>query len=154
MHPGPYSTAHDVSQASASRAIQVASSQPRSSRLHYIVRVTGVGETRLEGKGALQFNMLLLSEPAFSYGVIADGEIPLNSMPLTSAIVLRYVTNRQNLYTGAEIGFVIQPAEFGKPVSVPLRFMLAFDAPAMRSTAGVDSTLGVENNPNRWDGDA
>lgn len=153
ISPTPSVQIHRIAQAHAGRALQVTDSQPRQSRLHYLVRVTGIGETRLTGQRALQFGMLLLTRPAFSSGVIAEGQIPLNSMPLTSAMVLNYLTNSNGLYVGAELGFVIQPAEFGKPFSIPLQFTLAFEAAAMRTTAGVDGPLGVESGPNQFQGE-
>lgn len=144
----PQSTAHSTLRAQAGRAIQMSESAPRSSRVRFSVVVTGTGETRLAGRQRIEFGTLMLEEPTFTFGVIANGEIPLGAMPQATAVVLSYARGRNNLYTAAEVGFRVVSSRS----NISLKFSLTFEGTALRSTAGIDSALGVTSASNVYRG--
>lgn len=144
----PTSTAHGTLQAQAARAVQVAESAPRTSRVRFTVLVTGVGETRLTGRNRIEFGTLLLEEPSFSFGVAAAGPVPVGQMPSATAVVLQYVQSKAGLYTAAEVGFRVISGRS----NIRLKFSLTFEGSALRSTAGVDQALGMSGAVNRYKG--
>lgn len=132
------STAFHTLQAKASRTGQVLDSAPRPSRVRFIVDVNGVGESRLIGDAALDFGALMLDEPSFSFGVIAASPIPVGGMPTATAIVLRYLTNSNDSFVGAEMGFSVQSLNS----KIHLQFSLTFEAITLRSTVGNSTSQG------------
>lgn len=133
-----HSTMHATLAAKAAKAMQVAESQPRPSRVNFTVSIRGAGETRLIGNRAIQFGVMMLDEPAFSYGVIATGPVAQGAMPMATAIVLDYVKNQNGLYVGAEMGFVVDSLD----TNISLKFSLTYEAAAFRASVGTDATLG------------
>jgi hypothetical protein len=129
---GPLSQVHHEFSAQASRQRERDQHAPRPARVRFTVNTQGVGETRLVGRAALNFDAFLLEEPSFSWGVEALQTIGANELPLCTPIVLRYIKNGNGLYTGAEMGFRVH---CDNP-KVRLKFTLIFEAATLRSTAG------------------
>jgi len=103
--------------------------EPRPSRVRYVVRTRGVGESRLEN---LDLGAFMLEEPSFSMGVIADETLQVGNLPLATATVLRFKRNSGGLYHAADVGFRVDCAKF----DVRLRFSLTFEASTLRATHG------------------
>lgn len=125
-----------ISQGVTAKQRELAQGQPRQARLRYIIKVTGVGETRLTGGKALDFGCFMLEEPTLSYGVIAIGKLDDGSLPIATACVTRWKVNDMGLFTGAEVGFRVESATY----NVRLKFSLTFEAMAMRTTSGLKPT--------------
>lgn len=134
----PQFNVHQALQRKAAASLQVADSQPRSSRVRFTVKVDGVGETRLEGAKGIDFGTLMIDEPTFSFGVIATGPMAAGSLPQATAIVLNWQRNSQGLYIGADMGFVVNAYQS----SVSLRYSLTFEGSAFRASTGHDGALG------------
>lgn len=121
------------------RQREAAQAAPRPARVRFIVRTVGVGESRLIGSTALNFNAYMLEEPTFSWGVVAVDPLPVGMLPFCTATVLTYRTSSTGLYTGAELGFKIESLK----TDIHLKFDLTFEGSTLRSTSGVDSASTV-----------
>ncbi len=144
----PQSELHHIAATRAARAREQSEAAPRNARLHFSALVTGAGESRLDGSKALKFGTLLMDEPAFTWGAVSTGPVPKGAVPVASAIVLRWIKGANGLYAGAELGFRIQSSQ----QRVALRFTLVFEGVALRSTAGVTSSLGDNSAVNLYTG--
>lgn len=120
----------------SARAREQQQSAPRPARARFTVKTSGVGDTRLEGRKAIDFGAYMLEEPSFSWGVEALHPLGVNELPLCTAIVLKYIKNSNGLYTGAEMGFRVD-CDNSK---VRLQFSLTFEASTLRSTTGGGET--------------
>jgi hypothetical protein len=124
---------YKLTQDVTSRQRETAQAQPRPSRVRVNCLVTGVGETRLKGAKAVQFNTAMLEQPTFSFGMVAIDNVGFGQIPVGSAVVLAWKRNSRGMYTGAEMGFVVQST---KP-TIRIRFTLTFEGVSLRTTAGL-----------------
>lgn len=131
----------------AARKREVAEAIPRPARVRFAVKTTGIGETRMTGKQAIQFNANMIEEPTFSYGVVALSQLKVGELPLATATVLKWVLNDRGLYTGAEVGFRVESLLY----TVVLKFTLTFEGSTLRTThgQGTHSVLAAANNAYR-----
>jgi hypothetical protein len=114
---------------------------PRPARIRMTVRTTGLGESRMTGRQALDFGAFLLEEPSFSWGVIVQDSLSTGQLPICNAMVLKWVRNEGGLYTGAEMGFVVQAGDSLVGVTnMRLQFSLTFEASTLRTTAGTGTS--------------
>ena len=104
---------------------------PRPARIRFLVNVTSVGqgEIRLEG---LNFGCLVLQEPSFSWGLVAVDPIPVGSVPLATACVLKWATNDNDIFTGCDIGFRMSGV---LGASLRYKFSLTFEGSTLRSVS-------------------
>lgn len=122
-----------VTQGITGKQRETAQAQPRPSRVRINCLVTGVGETRLKGAKAIKFNTAMLEAPTFSFGVVAIDTVAAGQMPLATAVVLSWTRNSRGMYTGAEMGFIVESTR----TNIRLRFTLTFEGVALRTTAGI-----------------
>lgn len=115
------------------RQRELAQAIARPSRFRYVVLVTGVGETRLIGKKGIQFGTAMLEEPSFSFGLQAVTPLNLGELPLASAIVLNWQTDKRGMYRGVDMGFRIE----SYAVKPQLKFWLTFEGSALRTAEGL-----------------
>lgn len=115
------------------RQRELAQSVPRPARFRYVVLVTGVGETRLVGSQGIQFGTAMLDEPSFSFGLQAVTPLGLGDLPLASAIVLGYHTDKRGMYRGVDMGFRVESYQ----ATPQLRFWLTFEGTALRTAEGL-----------------
>ena len=109
--------------------------KPAPVRLRFTVNVVGSGETRMVGDDALPFNALLLERPTMTFGTAFTGaELQEGSLPLATACVLSYLKSDNGLYYAAEMGFKV----LSNDPLLELDFFLIFEAPALRTTVGLD----------------
>lgn len=102
----------------------------RPARIRFFVRVAGSGESRLEGRNGIFFGAYMLEEPTFTFGLASVGELPVGTLPLATACVLRYQRSGK-FYTGCDIGFQV---ESGHP-GIVLNFSLTFEGTTLRTTS-------------------
>lgn len=114
------------------RQREVMQHSPRPSRIRFSVQTSGVGETRLTGLHAIDFSALMLEEPSFSFGVVAVGSLPQGQLPLATATVLKWNLTKAGLYTGAELGFKVECANY----AVRLKWSLTFEGSTLRASTG------------------
>lgn len=127
----------------AGRSREQAQQAPRPARVQLIVRTQGVGETRLLGRRAVSFGALLMDEPSFSWGVQAGQPIANQTLPMCTAIVLKYIVTSNGLYTGAEMGFRVDSED----PKIRLKFSLTFESSTLRSSAGIGTSgTGAASN--------
>ena len=127
-----------------SRAIEVRTGRQREQqqavarpcRVRFSVVVTGSGTASLVGGNGLAFNVWMLEEPSFTYGLIADEPLTDGQLPLATATVLSWRTldetennARGQVWLGAEVGFHVQSSK----ADAKLRFSLTFEGYGMRS---------------------
>lgn len=129
---GPRTRIQQQFAAQASRQREQAQNVPRPARVRFVVRTTGIGETRLVRRQALNFGAYALEEPSFSWGVEAAQPIAAGDLPMCTAIVLKYIVNGNGMYTGAEMGFRVDSMN----LDIRLKFSLTFEASTLRSTVG------------------
>lgn len=116
--------------ASTQRNQAQAAARPARVRFFLDVVGHGEGEARFEGDQQLHFATFMLEEPLFTFGFsIMGGDMPIGTLPLASACVLRYHVNDRLFYTGADIGVRVRAGTD----QVALRFSLIFDGYALRS---------------------
>lgn len=108
-----------------------AQANPRPSRVRFKVRVSGVGETRLQGASALKFGATMLEEPSFTFGCVAKTPLAPGELPLATAIVTKWLKTANGLWYGAEVGFKIESAAS----TMAMHFSLTFEGSTLRSTA-------------------
>jgi hypothetical protein len=141
---GPLTRIHGEFATQAARAREQAQSVPRPARIRFSVKTTGAGESRMVGPKAINFLAFMLEEPTFTWGVQAAQTIAPGDLPLCTAIVLRYIKNGNGLYTGAELGFVVD----SENPNVRLKFSLTFEGSTLRSTSGTGTgTLDAPRSP-------
>lgn len=141
-----------------SRRREVAQNLPRPARIRMTVATQGVGETRMLGKNGISFGAFLLEEPSFSFGVLLDqAHAPKNGLPVATATVLRWHTNKQGLYIGADVGLTVfcpfisssgvtgTTSPTDPTATMRLRFSLTFEANALRSTHGTGIAGAVQS---------
>lgn len=110
----------------------------RPARIRFFARVTGTGETRLEGRAGLDFGAFMLEEPTFTWGAAAQRPLSQGGIPFCNAVVLRYHQS-QGFFSGADMGFVV---ESGDPTIV-LNFSLTFEGITLRTTNPRDNSTMV-----------
>lgn len=110
---------------------EAAQANPRPSRVRFKIRVSGVGETRLQGAAALKFGATMMEEPSFTFGCVAKSTIAPGNLPLATAIVTRWLKTSNGLYYGAEMGFKVESADY----NMAMHFSLTFEGSTLRSTA-------------------
>jgi hypothetical protein len=141
---GPLTRIHGEFATQAARAREQAQSVPRPARIRFSVKTTGTGESRMVGPKAINFLAFMLEEPTFTWGVQAAQTIAPGDLPLCTAIVLGYIKNGNGLYTGAELGFVVD----SENPNVRLTFSLTFEGSTLRSTSGTGTgTLDAPRSP-------
>lgn len=116
-----------------SRQREQAQSVARPARFRYLVTVTGNGETRLTGTRGIKFGTAMVEEPSFTFGLQACTPLPKGTLPLGSAIVLKYHQDSHGLYRGADMGFRVESFS----VKPQIRFWLTFEGTALRSADGL-----------------
>lgn len=105
---------------------------PRPARVRFSVKTTGVGETRLTGTKSLDFGALMLEEPTMSWGVVALTPLTTGQLPQCTAVVLKYHTNSNGSYVGADVAFKVDSANS----KIKLKFNVTFEGSTLRSTLG------------------
>lgn len=143
------STIHTSMQQQAARQREQSQHSPRPARVRFQVNTVGVGESRLSGTKAIDFGALMLDEPSFTWGVQGVDSLSVGQLPLCTAIVTRYLTNDNGVYTGAEVAFKVECAKS----DVHLKFSLTFEATTMRSTLGNGTSSTVSTTSNTFSGD-
>jgi hypothetical protein len=116
----------------------------RPARVRLLISSMGTGETQITGKSALMFGAIMMEEPSFSFGVIANGNLATGAYPQATAIVLKWRKDGK-FWVGAEMGFRVQSTN----TKISLQFSLTFEGLALRS---VPSALpGTLNQPKHFD---
>lgn len=145
----PASTIHTSMQRQAARHRESSQASARPARVRISVQTVGAGESRLTGAKAIDFGALMLDEPTFSWGVVSNDSLAAGELPLCTATVLKWITNSNGAYTGAEVGLRVESAKN----NVRLKFNLTFEATTIRSTAGNGtSASSVAATPNQYTG--
>lgn len=132
----------------AGRQREVSQHLPRPARVRFAVRTKGVGETRLVGAKGLDFGALMLDEPTFSFGVVADEPLKNGQLPLATATVLAYKKNANGAWVGADVAFKVECAKS----DVQLKFDLTFEASTLRSTVGNGTNTAASTATNGYTG--
>jgi hypothetical protein len=104
---------------------------PRPARVRFFVNVTSVGEGETRMKG-LSFGALMLEEPTFSWGLIAIDQLPVDSVPLATACVLKWSNNDNGIFTGCDLGFRMMGS---MESTLRYKFSLTFEGSTLRSVA-------------------
>lgn len=132
----------------AARSREQGQAVPRPARVRFAVRTTGIGESRLTGKKAIDFGAYMLDEPTFSFGVVALSSLKLGELPLATATVLHWKQNPQGLYYGAELGLKVECLLY----HVRLKFTLTFEGSTLRTTSGTGTDVGTVPVSNAYHG--
>lgn len=120
--------AHIVTTEVLARSREQSQSVAKSSDIRVRVEVRGSGEILLNGAKGVLFGAMMLEEPMFSFGLVADG-IPLNQgIPTGNACVMAW-KKTDKFWIGADMGFVV-----ANPTDKPLAFTLTFTGSALRTT--------------------
>jgi hypothetical protein len=139
---------HVALQRQAGKQREISQHLPRPARVRFAVKTKGVGETRLTGVKALDFGALMLDEPTFSFGVVAQEPLQIGQLPLCTATVLSYTKNTNGAWVGAEIAFKVECAKS----DVQLKFDLTFEASTLRSTIGNGTNTSTSTATNDYTG--
>lgn len=128
-------TYHVIADIAARDRVQ-SESLARPARIRFFARVTGTGETRLEGRAGIEFGAMMLEEPTFTWGAAATRSLAQGGIPILSAVVLRYHKDG-DFYSGADMGFVV---ESGDP-RIVMNFSLTFEGTTLRTTASRNDVM-------------
>lgn len=112
-----------------SRQTETREAQARPARSRFIVRTSGIGEIRMEGKQGLGFGAIMLEEPTFSFGIVSAGQLPPGNVPMACAVVLKWRRQGQ-FWIGADMAFVIDASD----LNTRLKFTLTFEGVTLRTT--------------------
>lgn len=107
------------------RQRELSQSQARPARIRLHVDVAGVGESRAK----VAFGTMMLEEPTFSWGAVMRSPAPKGTLPLLSAVIVELIANGQGMYTGAEVGFVVE----GSAPTTRVTFTLTFEGVSLRA---------------------
>lgn len=132
----------------AGKQREVSQHLPRPARVRFAVKTKGVGETRLTGTKSLDFGALMLDEPTFTFGVVAEEPLKQGQLPLATAIVTAYKKNTNGAWVGCEIAFKVECAKS----DVRLKFDLTFEASTLRSTVGNGTNTSASTATNEYTG--
>lgn len=132
----------------AGKQREISQHLPRPARVRFAVKTKGVGETRLTGVKSLDFGALMLDEPTFSFGVVAEEPLGAGQLPLATAVVLSYKKNANGAWVGCDIAFKVECAKS----DVNLKFDLTFEASTLRSTVGNGTSTQTATATNDYSG--